>query len=91
LIRERFDLVEAVQQIVVLLHLALGKLATNKDNVGQNFRLVNVTKGFPHFHESFATLDMSKLVVHQVEADDGHGLLNASLVLLQHFGIYNGK
>ena len=30
------------------------------------------------------TFDVRKLVVHQIKANNGHGLLDASLVLLQH-------
>ena len=40
---------------------------------------------------SFATLDVRKLVVCQVEADDGHSFLDAPLVFLQHFEIYIGR
>jgi hypothetical protein len=37
------------------------------------------------------TLDVAKLVVYQVEADNGHGFLDALVVLLQHFGIRVGN
>lgn len=40
---------------------------------------------------SSATFDVRKLVVRQVEANDGHDLLDTSLVLLQHFGIHIGR
>jgi hypothetical protein len=51
---------------------------------------VDVAKGFRLLHKSSATLNVRKLVVHQVEAGDGHGLLDVPLVLLLDFGIYIG-
>ena len=48
---------------------------------------MNVANGFSRLRRSFATLDVCKLVVRQIEADGAHGLLDMSLVLLQHFGI----
>ena len=49
---------------------------------------MNVAKGISCFLGSFATIDMHKLVVHQVGADDGHDFLDVSLILIQHFGIH---
>ena len=39
----------------------------------------------------FAALDVRKLIVRQVKADDRHVIFNASLVLFQHFGIHIGR
>ena len=70
-----------VQQVVVLLHLVRGKLTTNEKNVGQTLRLVNITKDLPHLRGFFATFDVRKLVVYQIEVDDEHDFFHASLVL----------
>jgi hypothetical protein len=88
LIRKSLDLVDVVQKVVVLLYLACEKLAAKEDDVGQTLRLVNVAKTFPHLRRFFATLDVHKLVVRQVEANDRHSLLNAFLILLLHFGFH---
>ena len=45
LIHKRFDLIDVVQQILLLLHLAFKSLAANEEDVGQIFRLVIVAKG----------------------------------------------
>ena len=50
-----------------------------------------VTKDLLCPHLSSATLHVHKLVVHHVEADDGHSLLDTTLVFLQHFGIRIGR
>ena len=78
-----------VQQVVV--HLVREKLAANKEDVRQILRLVNVVKDFSHLRGTFATLDVYKLVVRQVKADDGHGFFDSLLVFLQHFGIHNER
>ena len=91
LIRKCFDLVDMIQHIVAFLYLACKELTTNKN--WTNFSSCNVAKGFPRFLKSFATLDVRKLTVYQVEVDDGHGIVgllgirNMPLILLQHFGI----
>lgn len=57
----------------------------------QTLRLLNVAKGLPRFHMSFATLDVHKLDVHQIEANDGYGILDAPLVIVHYFGIHIWK
>ena len=88
LIHERLNLVDMVQQVITLLHFTYEKLAVDKNNGLQTFRLVNVAKGLPRLRKSLTTLDVCKLVVCEVEADDGHDLLHTALIHLQHFGIY---
>ena len=61
-------------------------MMNNKD-VRQTLYFVNVTKSLSCLHWSFATLYVHKSVVHQVEVDYKHGILDAPLVILQHFGI----
>lgn len=91
LIRKHFDLVDVVQQIVTLLYLAHKKFIANKDDVGQTFGLVNVANCLPHLYGSFAIIDIRELVVHQIQACDGHNLLDKSLVPPQYFGICIGR
>ena len=91
LIHNCCDFVDIVQQIIIFLHLAYRELVTNKEDVRQTFHIVNVTKGLSCLRVSFATLDVCKLVAYQIEADDGYGLLDVPLVLLQHFGICVGR
>ena len=43
---------------------------------------MNVANNLSRLRGFFATFNVRKLVIHQVEADDEHGLLNVSLVLL---------
>lgn len=52
---------------------------------------MNVSKGLPHLCRSLATLDVHKLIICQVEADDGHDLLDANLVLFTDLGIHFGR
>ena len=89
LIREHLDFVDVVQQVVVVLHFTRKNLVVNDKGVRQSLRLMNNTKGLSCLRESFATLDVRKLVVREVEADDGHDILDVFLVL-QHFGIRIG-
>ena len=77
--------------LIPLLHLVREKLVVNKEDVGQIICLVNVAKKILCLRGSFATLNGHKLVVRQVKADDGHGLLHTPLVLFQHFGIRVGR
>lgn len=49
-------------------------------------KLVNVAIGLPRFNSSFEILDVHKLVVHQVETDDGHDLQDAFLVVFNTLG-----
>jgi hypothetical protein len=77
LIRERLDLIDLVQKVCALLHLIRKKL---EEDVEQTRCVVNSIKGLPHLHESFATLDVQNVVVRQIKADDGHGLLDKFLV-----------
>jgi hypothetical protein len=67
------------------------KLEANVEDVGQTLHLVNVVKILLLICASFGTLGMQKLVVRQVEADDWDGLLDASSVFLQHFGVPIGR
>ena len=46
------------------------------------FCLVNVIKDFPHLCRLFITFSMCKLVICQVEANDGHGLLVSLFIFL---------
>jgi hypothetical protein len=52
---------------------------------------MNVAKGHSHLRMSFASLDVHKLVVHQIEVDDGHGIFYVSLICLRHFRIHIGR
>ena len=56
-------------------------MKANKKDVGQIICLLNVAKDFPLFCGTFATLDVCKFVVCQIEANDGHGLLDTFLDL----------
>ena len=87
LIRKHFDLVNVVQQAVVPLYLTNEKFMMNEEDVRQTLYLVNVTKSLSRLHWSIATLHVHKLVVYQVEVDYKHGILDAPLLILQHFGI----
>lgn len=51
------------------------------EDVEQTMHLVNVMKGLIHLRGFFATLDVRKLIVRQVEADDEYGLVDKSLIL----------
>ncbi len=73
-----------------LLHLAREELAANEEDVGQAPRLVDVANCLPCLRGSPAPLDVVKLTIHQVDANGGHGLLQASLVLLDDFGVCIG-
>ena len=42
----------------------------NKEDVRKTFPLVNIVNGLPRQCGSLATLDVHKLVVYQIEADD---------------------
>jgi hypothetical protein len=68
------------------LHLVRGKIATNTNDVGQIFGLVNVAKGFSHLRWSFPTLDVRKLVFCQVEVDDGHSVFYVPLMFILTLG-----
>jgi hypothetical protein len=81
-IREHFDFIDVVQQIVVFLHLAREKITANEEDVGETLHLMNVANCFLFLHGSFVTLDVCKLFVCQVEADDEHDFIDMSLVLL---------
>lgn len=75
--------IDMVQQIIAFLRLTHEKLMANEENVAN---------GLLRLRGSSATLDMHKLVVCQVKANDGYGIFfNASLVLIQHFGICIGR
>lgn len=80
-----------VQQVVLLLYFIREKFAVNGENVGQILYLVDVAMDILCLHGSFATLDVCKLVVRQIKADDGHCLFDVPLVLPQHFGICIGR
>jgi hypothetical protein len=82
LINIRYDLVDVIQHIVVLLDRVFKEPATNKEDVEQLLRLVDVAKGLLHLRQPFTTLNVPKLVVCQVEVDDEHELLNAPLIVL---------
>jgi hypothetical protein len=62
----------------------------NEKDVGQAPCLVDVAKCLPCFHGSLAPLDVMKLTLHQVDGNGGHGLLCASLVFLDDFGVRIG-
>ena len=47
---------------------------------------MNVAEVLERIHLFFAIFDVRKLVFHQVEADDGHDLLDVSLTLFYYFG-----
>jgi hypothetical protein len=47
----------------------------NEENIGYTLRLMNVANGLPYLCRSFATVDVRKLVVCQVEAKNKHGFL----------------
>jgi len=51
---------------------------------------VDVAKCLPCLRGSLAPLDVVKLTIHQVDANGGHGLLRALLVLLDDFGVRIG-
>lgn len=51
---------------------------------------MGVAKGSRLLHKSSATLNVRKLVVHQIEAGDEHGLLKVPLVFLLDSRIYIG-
>jgi len=72
------------------LHLTHEELATNEEDVGQAPRLVDVAKCLPCLRGSLAPLDVVKLTIHQVDANDRHGLLHTPLVLLDDFGVRIG-
>ena len=91
LIRKHFDLVNVVQQFVVFLLLAYEEIETNKKDVGLFFCLLNVAKDLPCLRWSFPTLDVSKLVVRQVEVDDGYSLFDVPLMFLLDLGIRIGS
>jgi hypothetical protein len=76
-----------VQQVVALLHLACEEFAANEEDVGQAPSLVDVAQGTPCFRGSLATLDVGKLVVHQVEPNDGHALLHTPFIVLLHLWV----
>ena len=69
------------------MYLAREESAANEKDVKQILCFVNVAKGLSRLCASLATFDVHKLVVRQVEVDDGHGLFDAPLVLFQDFGI----
>lgn len=85
---QMLDLVDVIQQGVTFLHLAYKKTWGETKNVRQTLRLVNNAKSITRLRRSFPTLDVCKVVVGQVKADDRYGLLDTFFVLLQHFGIY---
>jgi hypothetical protein len=70
LIRKCLHLIDMIQQVFTLLHLACEELATNEKDVGQAPCLVDVAQSTPCFHGPFATLDVGKLVIHQFEANN---------------------
>jgi hypothetical protein len=80
-----------VQRVVAFLHFAYEELTINENDIGQILHLVNVAKNLPCLCRFFATSNMHKLVVHQIEADDEHYLLDAPLVLFQHLGARVGR
>ena len=78
-------LVDVVQQVVIFLYLVRKELVAHKVNVGQNPHLMNVAKGLPCLRWSFATLHIHKLIVHEVECNNGHYLLDMPFVNFLHF------
>ena len=60
----------------------------NEEQVGQILFLMHVANDLPPLYGSFATFDMRKLVILQVEADDTHDILDTSLIHLQYFGVH---
>ena len=82
LICKRFDLINMFYQVVALLYGVCEEFAANEKYVGPTNHLVNVAKGPPRLCGSFTTLDVRKLVVHQVQDDGGHGVLDVPLEFL---------
>ena len=73
------------------MYLAHEELVAKEEDVGQTLCLVNVAKGLPRLGIYFTTLDVRKLVVCQVEADDEHDFLGMSLVVLLDLEIRIGR
>ncbi len=72
------------------MHLTREELAANEEDVGQAPRFVDVTKCPPCLRWSLGPLDVVKLTIHQVDANDRHGLLQTPLVPLDDFGVRIG-
>ncbi len=72
------------------MHFPREELAANEEDVGQAPRLVDVVKCLPCLRGSLTPLDVVKLTIHQVDANGGHGLLHAPLVVLNDFGVCIG-
>ena len=88
LIWKCLDFVDMVQQIVALLHM---KNLWQTKWCWINSSSYECCKGsFTSMHV-FHKFDIHKLVVHQIEVDDGPGIFYASLILLQHFRIHIGR
>ena len=62
---------------MAFLHPTCENISMKKKDVEQTLHLVNVEKGLPRFCGTFVILNVHKLVVCQVEANDGHGFLDA--------------
>lgn len=77
LIHQLFDLFDVVQHVIALLHVK--DLYMNEEHVGWILHLIDIVKDFLCPHWFFAILDMSKLVVHPIEADNGYDLLELHL------------
>ena len=76
-------LLYVVQVVVALLVIIRKKLTANEEGVVQTLCFVNVAKNFLRLYVSFVTLDMRKLVIREVEADDEH--YYASLVYFLYY------
>lgn len=63
LFHEHLHLVDVVQHVIILLYLAREKLPAYKNNIRQILYLVNVTKKISRLHWSFATVDVSMLLI----------------------------
>lgn len=60
----------------------------NEEHVGRIPLLMHVANDLPPLYGSFATFDMRKLVILQVEADDTHDILDTSLIHLQYLVVH---
>ena len=65
LIRKLLDMVDVGHQVIAFLHLDGEELAANKEDVGQALCFMDVTQCLPCFRGTLATLDVSKLAIHQ--------------------------
>jgi hypothetical protein len=71
-------LLDVAQQFITFFHLDGKGLLMNEVDVGQALSFVDVAQCLPCFHKPLATLDVGKLVAHQIQPNHRHYLSSFS-------------